>query len=560
MLLHRALLATLIFSPVAAAQSEYVAAGGVPDYEIRRTIDLDGDGLYLSAGEGVSFGNDAQTLLSYAEDLAFAVHGVPTVYFTESNSDILGGLVDLDGDGVCTGVGELFVAYDFTVHGASSPDGIGVDPNTGVVYVTDDIYNNPISQPGIHRLEDLNGDGDYLDAGEWTLFVDGFSTTTTVPDNGGTLIDVGDFEAIMVDSNGTVIAFAQQDRMLYAFNDLNGDGDAMDPGEATNWCNIVDDVAGLDVNADLLAGTLIPPRCPSTSGVGFYATLESLSVGHGAGPAGEDVYYIGSNAGTSCSAATGLLYQAIDLNGDGDVNDPAEVTLFVDGPITSINFPLNSLYDVTAADGGVAVFTGNGPMGANYTMDTINLFVDGNADGDAMDPGEGNEVYHWAPDGCYALSLASMPQGAFAPPSVANFVPFGTPGTTTSGTQPRIGNIGLPEIGALFDVTLSGGEPFTACMLALGFSNTTYTHNNGATFGLPLALDFVGATGNTLYTSIDMEFTASVTSTGDSSVALLIPNNPAYAGFQFYVQWIDMDLTGNAFGKVFSDAAECTIN
>ena len=79
------LLLSLILTPSALAQSEelfmYGGTPGTSEWEVRRTLDLDGDGLFLSAGESIQFAYDATNLVTYMDDIRFHnFAGVPAMF------------------------------------------------------------------------------------------------------------------------------------------------------------------------------------------------------------------------------------------------------------------------------------------------------------------------------------------------------------------------------------------------------------------------------------------------------------------------------------------------
>ncbi|MAW60040.1 MAG: hypothetical protein CMJ94_04290 [Planctomycetes bacterium] len=552
---------------VATAQQthEYFLWGGTPattEWEIRRTADLDFNGDYFGAEEGVRFAYDGANDIDYLESVQFANIGGTATIFAVATGDVILRFVDLNGNGVCTDPGEWDVFADTrSAQGASntSPDKLAYNPNTGELFVTDDIYSGgPTVGSGIFSYVDLNGDGDAMDAGEFNMLVDGAGSVSVAGTSGSVSIDVGDFEGIMVDSNGVVIGFAQQDRTLYAFQDMNGDGDAMDAGEAWNFCNLVGDKAGLEQNADTLSGALKNPSCPSSSGSGLYASLEILDVDWGAGPSGEDLYWIVSTAfNSSCAGASGLVYQGIDLNGDGDLNDAGEVTLFLDGPNnTSMDYPPADIYDGKAHDGGFAIFHNNGPLGGSgtYRQNQVDFVFDLNGDRTSNQVGEQETKYRWLPDGCFAVAMEVVPVGEFTVPPSARFIPFGDSDTNSSGVDAVIGNVGLPVLGQFMEVTLSGGIPGTNSILAIGTSNTM------SRFGpLPRNLAGIGIPGSTLYVSDDFRFPATVDGAGNALVPVVVPNDPNLQGRSFYLQWQVVDPAANARGFILSNAAEAIV-
>ncbi len=550
----------LAIPPAAQAQSEYLMYGGTPgtsNWEVRRTVDNDGDGVFTSPGESVQFAADGTSLVTYIEDLRFEMYAGTASMFGPGGGDVILKMQDLDGDGTAAGPGEVMVFADTrAAHGLSntSPDGVDFDPNTGVLYVTDDIWAGGATPgSGIASYVDIDGDGLALSLGEMTVLVDG-AAIVTVPGIGGAAvtIDVGDFEALMVDSNGVVIAFEQQDLVLYACQDQNGDGDAMDPGEIWNFCNLIDNVAGLEVNADILAGVLLPPRCPSTSGLGWYGSLEGLSVAHGAGQNGADVYWIASTASNSgCNSGAGLVYRGEDLNADGDLNDTGEVILALNGPNNSfLLYSITSLYDLDAHDGGFSVFQGNGPQGPTYSQNTVYWFEDLNGDGDVMDSNEFEMRYFWDPDGCYAVSMGSAPAGAFGGGGGNNayFEVLGVAGTHSNGAVPAIGFNGVPVLGTPIDITLTNSLPSVTHVLAVGWSNTAWGN-----ISLPWDLSGIGMPGNFLFVALDYQFQSNNLSSGQASWTFNTPNNPNLIGKDVYFQYYIVDQAANARGAVTSD-------
>jgi hypothetical protein len=559
-------LGLLALPNLATAQQthEYFMWGGTPqtpEWEIRRTVDEDYNGDYFGPTEGWQFAYDGSNEIDFLQAIQYRnVAGVPSL-FAVASGDVVLKFVDLDGNGDALTPGEwtVFVDTRFS-HGVSntSPDDLAFDPSSGVLYVTDDNWNSG-SQPGsgLSSYVDFNGDGDATDAGEMTYFVNAQGSQTVAGTAGQVAIDLGDFEAIMVDSAGTVISFAQQDLVLYAFEDQNGDGDAMDSGEAWNFCNLVGDTAGLEQNADTLSGALKNPSCPSTTGVGLYASLEILDVDHGAGPGGIDIYWIVSTASpNSCAGANGLIYQGLDLNGDRDLNDAGEVTLFMDGPNNlTMDYPPASIYGAAAHDGGIAIFQNNGPLGITYRQNEVDFLTDNNGDRISNQIGEQVAMHNWLPDGCFAVTMEAVPVGEFFVPPTASFTPFGTADQTSIGTTPTIGNVGLPFLGQVFEITLTGGIPNGQAMLALGTSNTDSLYGP-----LPLSLGFIGIPGSTLYTSVNFRFYNGVDGSGNSSISLFVPNELRYAGKSVFFQWQVFDAAVNARGFVLSNAAEAIMN
>lgn len=141
---------------------------------------------------------------------------------------------------------------------------------------------------GVYRLQDLNADGDMLDAGEVTKFFD-----HTIP-----LIGIDNAQGLYALDPWTVLAtdnFAPDD-VVY-MRDLNHDGDAFDAGEAYEWFN----------------GNL----------PGGYHLTNPVNIS--AGP--DDAFYVIDN-NTLDTANPEAVYKLKDLNGDNDANDAGEVVKY----------------------------------------------------------------------------------------------------------------------------------------------------------------------------------------------------------------------------------------
>lgn len=99
---------------------------------------------------------------------------------------------------------------------------------------------------------------------------------------------------------------------VYRLMDINGDGDAQDPGEATVWFSLAN------------AGGL---TLPTPNGV-FQDTSGATYI---------------ANAGVS-SAPADAVYRTVDLNNDGDANDMGEASLWFDLQLAN---PSSSAFDLT---------------------------------------------------------------------------------------------------------------------------------------------------------------------------------------------------------------------
>jgi hypothetical protein len=553
-----AILAFTSLGSLAMAQGpdEYAMYQGdstLNDWGIWRTTDLDGNGDFAAGDELMYLGVDGGNMINYVQDIKYRQENSQHFLYVISTNDMVLRLEDINGDGDTIDVGEI-VEWADTRNGGlfsnASPDALDHDPVTGGFYVTDDNWSSG-TQPssGIHYYVDSNNDGDARDAGEFTHYVDALAGLTIGGTTGQVTVDLGDFEGIMYDTtNGVVVGFAQQDCMLYAFQDLNADGDAMDAGEAWNFCNLVDDVPGLELNADVASGVLPNAGCASSSGTGMYATLEVLEFAPGAGPLGEDVYWIMSTAATStCNGAGGRLYRGIDYNGDLDLNDAGEVVLYYDGANSAQSMP--SCYGGAAHDGGFSIRSGGGEL---YFL------KDANNNNDAMDAGDATYM-SFDTLGHFVGEMDNMPAGAFAPPAVINpnWTIFGSSGTSSTGSTPTISSNGHPVIGQPLEIYLDGGLAGGNNILFMGFSDTVW--NRPPVFNLPYDMVGIGAPGNFLFVAGDYQFQSGSDAAGHAVIPLNIPNNPNFIGWNLYFQWYCSDPAANARGATMSNAAHAII-
>lgn len=228
-----------------------------------------------------------------------------------------------------------------------------------------------LSQPNrIVKLEDRDSDGDYFDAGEFTLFAE------NLPAGMGPIVAGVDRLWVVVPSAATVLVL----------DDLNGDGDALDTGERSTFA--------------VLAATP-PAESPDIQAIGLMP----------------------NGALAIADAANGTILLATDLNHDGDARDFAETTTVADAfaqptrlaprsdgtilvvqnePTTQLSilrdrnddgdffdFAENLTYaDVLLPIAGLCAADGDQAWLAHTDAGTVTLLVDADHDGDALDPAE----------------------------------------------------------------------------------------------------------------------------------------------------------------------------
>jgi hypothetical protein len=116
---------------------------------------------------------------------------------------------------------------------------------------------------------------------------------------------------------------------------------------------------------------------------------------------------------------------------------------------------------------------------------------------------------------------------------------------------PALSNTLLPKLGKTFRVNLDFARPATPAILFLGISNTKV-----AGLGLPLHLNFLGATGCSLLVSPDFNFVQATSGNGAGSVSFPVPRMAILDGVHLYFQWLVRDPGANAMGWVFSNGGD----
>lgn len=261
----------------------------------------------------------------------------------------------------------------------------------GTVFVTD------LSTDTIYALRDTTGDGDANDPGEHRVFFDG-SNVSGLPLPQGYGVTADALGRLFVAVNNATTP-AGPDRIL-KLEDLNGDGDANDLGEATSYYDL-----------------------PGTTG----AVTASIPVKVVIGP-DANVYFTENGA-----AFTRGVWKLTDLDFDGNCNGPGEATLFWTPPFVAAPLHWGLAVDATGTfwvtdhSSNEKVWrgrdaNGNGTIepteenlfyqtaGSSWwdvvlrddgavllcdtdTTDKVTSLRDLNGDGDALDAGESAQAY-----------------------------------------------------------------------------------------------------------------------------------------------------------------------
>jgi hypothetical protein len=128
--------------------------------------------------------------------------------------------------------------------------------------------------------------------------------------------------------------------------------------------------------------------------------------------------------------------------------------------------------------------------------------------------------------------------------TISPCTPFLTYGAGCGDPPPSLLMRDRPEIGSSFELRIASRNVFIPALTLLGLSDAFW---NGVT--LPFDLTPVGASGCRLLASIDMQLPVVLTdASGEATIALSVPNDPALVDQALYFQTITFDSRANALG------------
>ena len=125
---------------------------------------------------------------------------------------------------------------------------------------------------------------------------------------------------------------------------------------------------------------------------------------------------------------------------------------------------------------------------------------------------------------------------------------------TSVGLEPTLSAQGVPEIGTSFSLALDTAPPSASAALLVGGSNTTWSG-----LPLPFGLGLLSAPGCSILASGEIIAPVAVGPTGDASVTIDLPNDPALVGAVFYNQFFVVDPPANGLGLAWTNGGAGTI-
>lgn len=310
---------------------------------VLRLSDLNLDGDFNDAGEITVYFQGQAGLLALQFPTGLTVDARNVVFVSDSTSDAIFRLEDLDGNGDCMGVGEATTWYTpaVAVGGVPSPTMFGlVVAQDGTIYVANSNTTSTTSGlDTILKFHDDNQDGDALDSGESVIYASFTNTSVgaSIPTNVGILPD----GSVLYTENGAATAVgALQKGVWRLHDDVVPNGVCTDPGEVTLW------------------------YVPTSASSSFFYGLAM------------------DRDGTAYVTDTGLerVLKARDLDANASITLVAEESVF---------------YSVGAASTMWACAVGNGAVAVveDTAPDRVYVLRDLNADGDASDAGEKVDVW-----------------------------------------------------------------------------------------------------------------------------------------------------------------------
>ena len=307
----------------------YIADHGTSSEAIFRYQDLNQDGDVQDPGEQIVFYDLTGPGPNLTNMQALTISPIDgSVWVSGTSLDIILRLEDKNGDGDANDAGEFKVFYDNTgAQAISSVVALAFDKN-GVLYLL-----NSGSADKVVRLQDKNNDGDALDSGEATIYLDNTALS------GAWLVSPSD----MILHKGDLYVVDNLKNVIVRLRDLNLDGDAQDLNEGVQWA------------------------VAKPSGVGTGSTWNII-------------FHLNVLYGVELGGSY-FVRRWEDKNSNNNAMDPGEATMFFDSGNNASKVTLKTSFSLTADPTGSLYV-------CNHTADTVYKLTDVNQDLDTNDLGE----------------------------------------------------------------------------------------------------------------------------------------------------------------------------
>lgn len=251
------------------------------------------------------------------------------------------------------------------------------------------------------RLQDLNNDGDCLDAGESTQVVAG--PTVDLPNVGVLGVSSNNITGVVMMANGDCVWYPKGTTALPTHALIRTTAAGVSSLYMAPVYNLITRSPALPTNPDF--GGSLPASINANP-------LDRLAVDRA-----NDAVFAAVNF-TSAAPQQPWIFRCKDSNADGDANDAGEVTLFYDG--TTGPVPMTSIDDIEWLNGRLYVSHENPiPTGPSVFVELVDL----NNDGDAMDAGEQTVLGSTSAspvDDPTVIGITAVPAGFFGPTGCVN--------------------------------------------------------------------------------------------------------------------------------------------
>ncbi len=433
------LLVALPCAPV-AAQDVFICAQ--TDMVLTRATDQNGSGRANDPGEYGKVGY-APTLLRTGQEVkATSMFGVPSLLWFDNHSSVRGlvKLSDTNGNGTFepAETTALFTSVHTTLGiTATNTFLLGMVPGTGdeVFFANNAFKAVPPATNGLYRAGSLTTTPVFSATIQQSNTVTIYENSTTPS---GTTTQGGAWERIArIDSSKTILAYHTLDDVIYALTDLDMDGKFTSAGEVVNWLNAAGHKLGIAVNPDFAAGPLAGYGANFAS-VTPNSTLNYLTFNYIEVHQASNTVYVGTRTQPNAflEPVSGKIFRCNDLNGNGTVNDPGEVVLYVNDFLAGTFVDQDTLIQyspsasspgftglaVDQSTGKVYALSNAGPAdpAGTFSADMVWTFVDNDFDTVALSPGEQLVHHIQLPAGGFSNELEVSPAGFFAPTFAAS--------------------------------------------------------------------------------------------------------------------------------------------